>query len=178
MSYKSGNENVLVSEGGQAAVEVIFVAMVLVLFILASAQLLYTTMISSEAVKRVHKGVISVVREANDMVDHVALELVEEKMEVPVTGTYGRVVNGWSLFYRDNMVAHSDYGRGSVYTSERGVHVVVGPLKEVGRSAFGVPKGNLSDGDGHNTSGRALRVEYLDELCAELDITAYCNYRP
>jgi len=196
MKEKSDRQIRFAGEQGQAAVEAIFSVLVVLLLMLASCQILYTTMISSEAMKRAHKAAIALFREVNRSRGHemyTTLEKVEGKVTVSADSSYARIVKGWSLFHKDyqpSFPPETKYGKGTMYTSVRGLMVAVGPLKGPGgkiedqpdgRSAFGVPDGAgtptpNSDGDGYNNSGDALRPDALYGLCLKLGIEDDCNY--
>ncbi len=169
---------------GQAAVESIFSVLIVLLFMLAAGQILYTSLISVEAVKRAHRASLSLFQEMNingsDLA--TAVEELEGTVVVDPGEKYALVVNGWSLFHNDHMPEskpHAKYSDGKQYEAKRGIIIAAGPLKGKGgavdtvgegRSAFGVTIPPLSDGDGYNNSGKAIRREAFQELCDELGI--------
>jgi hypothetical protein len=195
MAKKSGKRIKSVGEQGQAAVEAMFSVLIIVLLMLASCQILYTTMISCEAMKRAHKAAIALFREVNKTRGHdvyTTLEKVEGKVEVSANSSYARVIKGWSLFHKDyqpSFPPETKFGPGTMYRAVRGLMVAVGPLKGPGgkiesqpdgRSAFGVPNGGgrepKSDGDGYNNSGDSIRSDELYALCSKLGIEEECTY--
>ena len=171
-------------DSGQAAVELVFSVLVLLLLILASAQILYTSLISHEAVRRAHADTLAYFHKMNrngsDMKAEVK-ELFGRVSGVP-GGAYGHVVNTWSLFhkeYQPDKKPHARYGEGTKYESIRGITIGAGPLKgpggEIdspgeGRSAFGVTMLPMSDGQGYNMSGMATRNDAFKSFCKELGI--------
>ncbi len=170
---------------GQAAVESIFSVLIILLLMLASGQILYTSLISGEAVKRAHRGSLAFFQEmnrnGNDL--NTAVEEIQGNVTRVPGGKYPLIVNGWSLFHRDHKPKKNpkaEYSSsGKQYEAVRGIIIAAGPLKGKGgvvdsvgegRSAFGVTKYPLSDGDGYNISGKATRNEAFQELCDALGI--------
>lgn len=176
----------LQDQRGQAAVESIFSILIVLLLMLASGQILYTSLVSVEAVKRAHKGSLEFFRQMNlngNSLQAWGVEELQGFVSVEAGKSYSQVVNGWSLFHKDHQPAkqpHADYGDGGKrYEAIRGIIIAAGPLKgpggvidtvKKGRSAFGVKKGVQSDGDGYNDSGEALRPDAFQELCDQLGI--------
>ncbi len=181
----AGNQKYrLQGQVGQAAVESIFSILIVLLFMLASGQILYTSLISGEAVKRAHKASLSFFQEMNENGNDLttAVEELQGTVEVDSGKKYALVVNGWSLFHKEHLPAknpNAKYSNGKKYEAKRGIIIAAGPLKGEGgvvdtvgegRSAFGVTIFPLSDGDGYNNSGKATRNEAFQKLCDELGI--------
>ena len=172
------------NESGQAAIEAIYSVLVVLLLMLAACQLLYSSLVSAEAVKDAHRKTLALFREMNTNGSDLNT-VVEESISTiraEPGQAYGRVVNNWSLFHKDyqpETKPHARYSNGEQYVAKRGILIAAGPLKGIdeevdtvgeGRSAFGVRGMPLSDGDGYNVSARALRNDAFKELCYNLGI--------
>jgi hypothetical protein len=169
---------------GQAAVEAIYSVLIILLFILASGQILYTSLIGEEAVKEAHSTSLALFRKMNKNGSDLSTKVEESKGTVTVDPgeKYGLVVNGWKLFhkdYRPKKMPHAEYSNGKQYEAKRGIVIAAGPLKGEGgvvdtvgegRSAFGVECRPKSDGDGYNNSGAATRKDAFEKLCDALGI--------
>jgi hypothetical protein len=174
----------LLGQEGQAAVEAIFSVLIILLFMLAAGQILYTSLISEEAVKQAHSASLTLFRKMNTNGSDLKTSVEESKGVVTVDPgeKYAQVVNGWSIFHKDyqpKKMPHADYSGGKQYEAKRGIVIAAGPLKGEGgvvdsvgegRSAFGVERSPQSDGDGYNDSGKATRQEAFKELCDALGI--------
>jgi len=174
----------LQGQKGQAAVEAIFSVLIILLFILASGQILYTSLISEEAVKRAHSASLELFRKMNTNGSDLKTSVEESKGVVTVAPgeKYAQIVNGWTIFHKDyqpQKKPHAEYSGGKQYEAKRGIVIAAGPLKGEGgvvdsvgegRSAFGVECSPKSDGDGYNNSGKATRQEAFKELCDSLGI--------
>lgn len=172
------------NENGQAAVEAILSVLVVLLFMLAAGQLLYASLVSTEAVKEAHRMSLELFREMNRNGSELNT-IVEESVavvEAPPGKSYGRVVNNWALFHKEHQpedYPESRYSNSTNYIARRGIIIAAGPLKNSdekvdtvgeGRSAFGVTRMPLSDGQGYNVSGRDTRNKAFQELCDKLGI--------
>ncbi len=181
-------QRVFFDQQGQAAVESILSVLIILLLMLGSGQLLYVSLVSNEAVQRVHKETLEHFQQMNTNGDArgagaMAKEIIAT-VEADPGKAYGMVVNNWSLFHRDyppeSQPASRYSGGGKKYVAKRGLFIAAGPLKSKddkvdakgdGYSAFGIPRGRLSDGDGWNTYGAAIRNDEFDKLCHDLGIT-------
>ncbi|WP_028582023.1 hypothetical protein [Desulfogranum japonicum] len=165
------------NQQGQAAVESIFSVLIVLLLMLGSGQLLYVSLVSNEAVQGVHKKTLEHFQKMNKEGDKLktGAEPINYTVEADPGEAYGLVVNNWSLFHRDyppKSQPTSRYsGGGKKYVAIRGLYIATGPVKEIGRSAFGPERRPDSDGLGHNRSNKALRKIAFDQLCNDLGIT-------
>lgn len=174
----------LKGQQGQAAVESIFSILIVLLLMLASGQILYTSLVSGEAVKRAHKASLEFFREMNGSGNALVtgVEELQGVVTVEPGKSYSLIVNGWTLFHKNHQPQsppHSEYSGGKLYEATRGIIIAAGPLKGSGgvvdsvgegRSAFGVANMPKSDGDGYNNFGAALRRDAFQNLCDDLGI--------